>query len=181
MVPLQKLRAVIDARTLLSCDLNGSAGTASTRDLIGVHTMAKTRRPHMERVSKGWDPSLWASRKPFGIGEQHPNNFKEVSRALWENRDEAGFAWRILNQGVCDGCALGVAGLHDWTMDGVHLCNIRLRLLRLNTMPALDPAVLSDVAVTARQVERRAARARPPALPDGAQAWRARVHARVLG
>lgn len=108
--------------------------------------MAKPRRPHMERVSKGWDPSLWASRKPFGIGEQHPNNFKEISRALWENRDEAGYAWRILSQGVCDGCALGVAGLHDWTMDGVHLCNIRLRLLRLNTMAALDPSFLSDVA-----------------------------------
>jgi len=107
--------------------------------------MDKIQRPHMARVKKGWDPSLWASRKPFGIGEQHPNNFKEISRALWENRDEAGFAWRILNQGVCDGCALGVAGLHDWTMDGVHLCNIRLRLLRLNTMPALDPAVLADV------------------------------------
>jgi molybdopterin-dependent oxidoreductase alpha subunit len=100
----------------------------------------------MERVRKGWDPSLWASRKPFGIGEQHPNNFKEISRALWENKDQAGYAWRILSQGVCDGCALGVAGLHDWTMDGVHLCNIRLRLLRLNTMSALDPAVLNDVA-----------------------------------
>jgi molybdopterin-dependent oxidoreductase alpha subunit len=100
----------------------------------------------MARVSRGWNPSLWASRKPFGIGEQHPNNFNEIARAMWENRDEAGYAWRILTQGVCDGCALGVAGLHDWTMDGTHLCNIRLRLLRLNTMPALDPAVLADVA-----------------------------------
>ncbi|MEA2530502.1 MAG: hypothetical protein QOG89_2146 [Thermomicrobiales bacterium] len=112
--------------------------------------MAKTDKPHMARVKKGWDPSLWASRKPFGIGEQHPNNFNEIARAMWENRDEAGFAWRILSQGVCDGCALGVAGLHDWTMDGPHLCNIRLRLLRLNTMPALDPAVLSDVAALRR-------------------------------
>ena len=100
--------------------------------------------PHLARVKKGWDPSLWASRKPFGIGEQHPNNFAEIRRALWENRDEAAYAWRILSQGVCDGCALGVAGLHDWTMPGVHLCNIRLRLLRLNTMGALDPAVLED-------------------------------------
>ncbi len=108
--------------------------------------MAKTDRPHMARVKKGWQPRLWASKKPFGIGEQHPNNFNEIARAMWENRDEAGFAWRILSQGVCDGCALGVAGLHDWTMDGPHLCNIRLRLLRLNTMPALDPAVLGDVA-----------------------------------
>lgn len=107
--------------------------------------MAKSNRPHMTRVKKGWQPGLWASKKPFGIGEQHPNNFNEIARAMWENRDEAGFAWRILSQGVCDGCALGVAGLHDWTMDGPHLCNIRLRLLRLNTMPALDTAVLNDV------------------------------------
>jgi molybdopterin-dependent oxidoreductase alpha subunit len=100
----------------------------------------------MERVRKGWDPSLWASKKPFGIGEQHPNNFAEITRAIRENRDQAGYAWRILSQGVCDGCALGVAGLHDWTMDGPHLCNIRLRLLRLNTMPALDTDLLADVA-----------------------------------
>lgn len=108
--------------------------------------MAKTQRPHMQRVNKRWDSSLWASKKPFGIGEQHPNNFAEITRAIRENRDQAGFAWRILSQGVCDGCALGVAGLHDWTMDGPHLCNIRLRLLRLNTMPALDHTLLADVA-----------------------------------
>ena len=108
--------------------------------------MAKITRPHMARVKKGWDRSLWASKKPFGIGEQHPNNFAEITRAIRENKDEAGFAWRILSQGVCDGCALGVAGLHDWTMDGPHLCNIRLRLLRLNTMPALNPSVLANVS-----------------------------------
>ena len=35
--------------------------------------------------------------------------------------------------------------MRDWTIEGVHLCNVRLRLLRLNTMRALDPAVLADV------------------------------------
>ena len=89
--------------------------------------------------------SLRASLKPFGIGEQRPNNFGEVTRAIWENRDQAGYAWRILNEGVCDGCALGTKGMRDWTIDGVHLCNIRLRLLRMNTMPAFDPALLADV------------------------------------
>jgi molybdopterin-dependent oxidoreductase alpha subunit len=101
--------------------------------------------PHKARIKKGIEPRLWASWKPFGIGEEHPNNFAEISRAMVENRDQAGYAWRILSQGVCDGCALGVAGLHDWTMDGVHLCNIRLRLLRLNTMPALKTDLLRDV------------------------------------
>src|SRR5918992_1723501 len=91
-------------------------------------------------------PSIWASFKPLGIGEQRPNNYGEVVRAAWENRDRAGYAWRILSQGVCDGCALGTTGLRDWTIEGVHLCNVRLRLLRLNTMGALDPSVLDDVA-----------------------------------
>jgi len=107
--------------------------------------MPNRTKPHLDRAKEGWSPALWASNVPFGIGEQHPNNFAEVTRALWENRDEAGFAWRIISQGVCDGCALGVSGLKDWTTDGPHLCNIRLRLLRLNTMPALDPALLANI------------------------------------
>jgi molybdopterin-dependent oxidoreductase alpha subunit len=99
------------------------------------------------RVAKGrWDPALWVSRKPFGIGEQRPNNFLEILKAVEENRDELAFAWRILNEGVCDGCALGTTGMKDWTLDGPHLCNVRLRLLRLNTMPALDPSLLADAA-----------------------------------
>jgi molybdopterin-dependent oxidoreductase alpha subunit len=96
-------------------------------------------------------PSTWASWKPLGIGEQRPNNYGEVLRAAWENRDRAGYAWRILSEGVCDGCALGTRGLRDWTIDGIHICNVRLRLLRLNTMPAMDPAVLADVAALERR------------------------------
>ena len=42
------------------------------------------------------------------------------------------------SDGVCDGCALGTSGLSDWTMPGVHLCMVRLELMRLNTAPALD-------------------------------------------
>ncbi len=99
----------------------------------------------LRKPTKRPTPSNWASLKPFGIGEQRPNNFGEVIRAGWENRDSAGYAWRILNQGVCDGCALGTTGMKDWTIPGVHLCNIRLRLLRLNTMGPLDPERLADV------------------------------------
>jgi Molybdopterin oxidoreductase len=96
-------------------------------------------------IPNGWRPRLWASIKPFGAGEQHPNNFWEVFRAAWENRDKLGYALRILNEGVCDGCSLGTNGMRDWTVTGIHLCNIRLRLLRLNTMPALDIKLLDDV------------------------------------
>jgi molybdopterin-dependent oxidoreductase alpha subunit len=67
-------------------------------------------------------------------------------RVAWENRDQLPYAWRILNHGVCDGCALGTAGMKDWTIEGVHLCMVRLELMRLNTAPALDPARLADVA-----------------------------------
>ncbi len=100
----------------------------------------------MSRISKKWTPSNWASWKPFGIGEQRPNNYAEIIRAIGENRSELPYAWRILSQGVCDGCALGTTGLHDWTLDGIHLCNIRLRLLRLNTMGPLDASRLGDVS-----------------------------------
>jgi molybdopterin-dependent oxidoreductase alpha subunit len=100
---------------------------------------------------KWLDPSNWASLKPFGIGEEHPNNYLELWKAFRENRDQARYAWRILTQGTCDGCALGTKGMRDWTTRQVHLCNVRLRLLRLNTMPALDTAVLADVAPLARK------------------------------
>jgi molybdopterin-dependent oxidoreductase alpha subunit len=108
--------------------------------------MAKAKVQRSIRpVRTGWVPELWASPKPFGIGEQHPNNFSEVFRAIWENRDSLDYAYRILDQGVCDGCSLGTSGMKDWTITGLHLCNIRLRLLRLNTMPALDGKLLDNV------------------------------------
>ncbi len=91
-------------------------------------------------------PRLWAGWKPYGIGEQKPNHFLEMARTAWENRHHPRYAWRILRHGVCDGCALGAAGFRDWTIEGVHLCTTRLNLLKVNTMGALDPAVLADVA-----------------------------------
>ena len=103
----------------------------------------------MARHEKLIDPANWASLKPFGIGETRPNNYLEIWKAIRENRDALPYAWRILRQGTCDGCSLGTMGMRDWTIDGIHLCNIRLRLLRLNTMPALDGALLSDVRVLA--------------------------------
>ncbi|MCS7032953.1 MAG: FdhF/YdeP family oxidoreductase [Phycisphaerae bacterium] len=83
---------------------------------------------------------------PFGLGQTKPTHFRDMLRVGWENRDNLAYAWKLLKYGACDGCALGVAGLHDWTLRGIHLCTTRLNLLRLNTMPAMDPALLSDVA-----------------------------------
>ncbi len=84
------------------------------------------------------DNDSWVSLSPNGIGYTKPNHYLEMAKVMWRNRDELPFAFRILTQGVCDGCALGTTGIHDFTLDGIHLCMVRLDLLRLNTMPALD-------------------------------------------
>lgn len=98
----------------------------------------------------GWNPKQWAGLAPNGFGQTKPNHYLDMARIVWRNRDQLPYAWRILSQGVCDGCALGTSGLHDFTMDGVHLCMVRLELLRLNTMPALDVRVLEDADQLAR-------------------------------
>ncbi len=83
---------------------------------------------------------------PFGFGRWKPQHFRYMAEVVWKNRDNLPYAWKVLSRGVCDGCALGVAGFHDWTIEGVHLCMTRLNLLRLNTMPALELARLADIA-----------------------------------
>jgi molybdopterin-dependent oxidoreductase alpha subunit len=90
----------------------------------------------------------------FGLGAQKPHHYLEMLKVGWENRDQLPFAWRILSQGVCDGCALGTSGLKDWTLPGPHLCMVRLELMRLNTAPALEPGVLADAAALATRSSR---------------------------
>jgi molybdopterin-dependent oxidoreductase alpha subunit len=79
---------------------------------------------------------------PIGVGYVKPNHYLEMAKVLVANRDQLGYAWRILNDGCCDGCSLGTVGLRDWTMRGIHLCTVRLKLLRLNTMPAVHHQLL---------------------------------------
>jgi molybdopterin-dependent oxidoreductase alpha subunit len=82
---------------------------------------------------------------PFGLGQNKPQHFRDMAGIAWKNKDNLSYAWKVLSRGVCDGCALGVAGFHDWTITGTHLCMTRLNLLRLNTMPAMDVNLLCDV------------------------------------
>ncbi len=97
------------------------------------------------KTSKPWImPKLWADWKPFGAGEQKPHHFTEMAHTAWENRRHPLYAWRILTKGCCDGCALGTTGMRDWTMSGIHLCTIRLNLLKLNTMSAMPWERLRD-------------------------------------
>ena len=82
---------------------------------------------------------------PNGLGEVKPHHYLEILRTMRENWRHPRYAWRILADGVCDGCALGTTGMRDFTMPGVHLCTVRLNLLKLNTMGPMDVALLSDV------------------------------------
>ena len=78
---------------------------------------------------------------PFGlVGRTKPQHYREMLGVIWENRKEIPYAWNVLNHGVCDGCSLGPYGLRDNVLDGTHLCMTRLKLLKLNTMAALDMA-----------------------------------------
>lgn len=99
--------------------------------------------PH--RIERTWKDK-WRAAIPFGLGQTKPQHFRDMGRVLWKNKDNLPYAWKVLSRGVCDGCALGVAGFHDWTIKGVHLCMTRLNLLRLNTMPAFGAEVLADVS-----------------------------------
>ena len=97
------------------------------------------------KLQKNWKAILKAA-VPFGLGQVKPKHFRYMAAVAWQNRDNVSYAWKVLSKGVCDGCALGVAGFHDWTIEGVHLCMTRLNLLRLNTMPALDVGLLEVVS-----------------------------------
>lgn len=113
--------------------------------------MGATKHSGPIRLPKRLDPQLWVSKVPFGLGQVKPHHIKETLKIAWENRDQLPYAYRILTQGVCDGCALGVSGLYDRTLEGPHLCTTRLNVLRLSTMPAIKPEALHrDIAELAK-------------------------------
>ena len=106
------------------------------------------------KAGRGLRPKHWVSLIPYGLDQQHPNGYTEILNTLWDNRDNLRYAFRILRDGCCDGCSLGTSGVYDWTMKGIHLCSVRLNLLRLNTMPAMDWRVLEDVTAVQGRSEK---------------------------
>ncbi len=104
--------------------------------------MGKTQHTGPMKLPKKPDPSLWVSKVPFGLGKVKPHHIRDTMKVVWENKDNLPYATRILTQGVCDGCALGVSGLQDQTLKGPHVCTTRLNVLRLNTMPAMKEEVI---------------------------------------
>jgi molybdopterin-dependent oxidoreductase alpha subunit len=99
----------------------------------------------------GWRRAGWVGWRPNGVGLQKPHHYRDMAKVAWDNRRHPKYAIDVLTKGACDGCALGVAGLHDWTIDGVHLCTTRLNLLKLNTADPLDHRLLSDVGPLAER------------------------------
>src|SRR2546423_8296972 len=88
------------------------------------------------RIQRTWRDKLKAA-VPFGLGQTKPHHFRDMAKIAWANRDNLGYAWKVLSKGVCDGCALGVAGFPILTFKGVALLMDRPKLLRVQTMPAL--------------------------------------------
>lgn len=104
--------------------------------------MGKTKHTGPIKLPSKPDPKHWVSKVPFGLGKIKPHHIRDTMKTIWDNKDNLPYATRILTQGVCDGCALGVSGLQDQTLKGPHVCTTRLNVLRLNTMPAMKDEVL---------------------------------------
>jgi molybdopterin-dependent oxidoreductase alpha subunit len=115
----------------------------------------RNRGGDLVKSRRGVRRDQWVGWRPNGIGEQKPNHYGAIAHTIWDNRRELPYAMRILRKGVCDGCALGVAGFHDWTISGVHLCTTRLDLLKLNTARAIDEEHFADVDALTRLDGRR--------------------------
>ncbi|MGG7618487.1 FdhF/YdeP family oxidoreductase [Bacillus coreaensis] len=104
--------------------------------------MGKTKHPGPQKKALLPAPKYWVSPIPFGLGKIKPKHIRDTMKVAYDNKDNLGYATRIITEGVCDGCALGVSGLYDQTLTGPHLCTTRLNVLRLNTMPAIKREIL---------------------------------------
>jgi molybdopterin-dependent oxidoreductase alpha subunit len=104
--------------------------------------MGKTKHTGPIKLPSKPAPKLWASKVPFGLGKVKPKHIRDTMKVVWNNKDNLNYAKNIITKGVCDGCALGVAGLYDQTLAGPHVCTTRLNVLRLNTMPAMKEEVV---------------------------------------
>ena len=144
--------------------------------------MGKTKHTGPIKLPAKPDPKLWVSKVPFGLGKVKPKHIRETAKIAWQNRDNLPYAYRILTQGVCDGCALGVSGLYDQTLAGPHICTTRLNVLRLNTMPAIREELLhADIDELQPHEQHRAAAARAYSLSAHPPQGRATFQPRHMG
>ena len=78
----------------------------------------------------------------FGLGSQKPHHYREmVADRVGEPRSAAVRVAHPDATASATAARSAPPGCRDWTLPGTHLCMVRLELMRLNTAPALDPAV----------------------------------------
>ena len=157
------------------------AAVRSSGILPGVTADQGPRPSPPKKRARRLMPSLWAGLVPNGMDQQKPKHFCEMARIVWDNRRHPNYAWDVLTKGVCDGCALGVAGLHDWTIDGVHLCTTRLEPAPGQHHGRHGPERLADVEPLRERDGAELRPSRSARLPDAAALGRARVHPHLAG
>ena len=87
--------------------------------------VASMALPHRKTVfTEAQNPS-----SPFGLRTRRsPNIFAICGPWFGGTATTSATPGRFWSKGVRDGCALGVAGFHDWTIKGTHPCMTRLNL-----------------------------------------------------
>ncbi|PMY00692.1 hypothetical protein C1Y18_35385, partial [Pseudomonas sp. MPR-R5A] len=63
--------------------------------------MGETKHTGPMKLPKLPEPKFWVSSIPFGLGKIKPKHIRDTMKVAWENRDNLGYASRILTQGVC--------------------------------------------------------------------------------
>ena len=123
------------ATTASTCTRIPSASTSGPE--APAHGSTEARSRSGAHAADGCAATCGSDGSRTGSGSRSRTTTATSRKVVWENRRNLPWAWRILRKGVCDGCALGVAGFHDWTISGVHLCTTRLELLKVNTATAI--------------------------------------------
>ena len=87
----------------------------------------------------------WVGLVPFGLQSTTPEQLpRHYGFDLGEPRQPA-LCVAHSERRLLRWLPLGTTGMHDWTMKSIHLCAVRLQLMRLNTMPAMDVRLFDDV------------------------------------
>lgn len=70
--------------------------------------MGKTKHTGPVKLDASPKPSLWAGLMPMGLGKIKPHHIRDTMKVAYDNKNNLPYAYRILTQGVCDGCIRSV-------------------------------------------------------------------------